>query len=303
LSPKEKQGHVDKSVDGLSLNKQCQLLGIHRSRVYYKPQACVEDVVLMNEIREIWLSHPYYGYRRIREALVRRGHHINRKCVARLMRIMNLEALYPKPKTSIRNRDETIYPYLLEDLAISRVNQAWCIDITYIPMRQGFVYLVAIIDVYSRYIMGWNLATTLETENCLMALEKALKQAIPEIVNSDQGCQFTSDAWIKALCDRGIQASMDSKGRCLDNIFIERFWRSLKQEDVYLKAYENVAEARVSIGAYIAFYNQRRPHQSLNYLTPAEVYFGCEKNSDFLLGIPARFTTAHQINRNIMLPI
>lgn len=283
----------------MSVSRQCELLKIHRSRVYYQGQERVEDVLLMNEIREIWLTHPYYGYRRIREILVRLGHTINRKRVQRLMRIMNLVALYPKPKTSIRRRQDAVYPYLLSGLEINTPNQVWSVDITYVPMRQGFVYLVALIDVCSRYIVSWNLSISLETESCLIALEKALKRAKPGIVNSDQGCQFTSDAWIQMLLNQGIKISMDGKGRCLDNVFIERFWRSFKQEDVYIKAYETVADARKNIGAYIDFYNHERPHQSLSYKTPAEVYFADTKDSDLLLKSCKNSILTDQISGNL----
>jgi len=273
-------------------------LNIHRSQVYYQAQERLEDMCLMNEIHDLWIAHPYYGYRRIREVLVRQGHVINRKCVHRLMKVMNLTALYPKPKTSLRRREDSVYRYLLSGLKIDRPNQVWSVDITYVPMRHGFVYLVALIDVHSRYIVGWNISISLETESCIIALEKALKQATPDILNSDQGCQFTSDAWIQALLQRGIKISMDGKGRCLDNVFIERFWRSLKQEDVYLKAYETVLDARKNIDAYIDFYNHRRPHQSLNYQTPAEVYFAGKKKADSLLEHIMSNPLTHQINCN-----
>jgi putative transposase len=274
---------VDTESKVLSVRKQCSLLKVSRAGLYYEPKVSIEDAVLMNEIHEIWLTHPYYGYRRIREILLRRGFEINRKRVARLMREMNLGALYPKPKTSLRGKEETLYPYLLTGIKIERPNQAWGVDLTYIPMHRGFVYLVALIDIFSRYVVGWNLAVTLETESCLIALEKALMLAIPEIINSDQGCQFTSGAWSKALIKQGIKISMDGKGRCLDNVFIERFWRSLKYEDMYLKAYNTVADARENIGSYILFYNEQRPHQSLDYRTPAEVYFSGKKDSEKLL--------------------
>ncbi len=266
------------------MRQQCVLLELNRSGLYYEPQEQVDDVVLMNEIHEIWIKHPYFGYRRIKEMLVRAGYRINRKRVARLMKSMNLAAIYPKPKTSTPNKEHRVYKYLLRDYEVVKPNQVWMTDITYIPMRSGFVYLVGLIDVHSRYIVGWNISTYLETENCLSALEKALKIGVPEILNSDQGCQFTSDAWVQMVTASNIQISMDGAGRCLDNIFIERFWRSLKREDVYLKAYENVADARKNIAAYIDFYNNRRPHQSLGYKTPAEVYLQ-EKNSGQLPGV------------------
>lgn len=268
------------------MRQQCDLLGIHRSRVYYQHQERVKDVLLMNEIYELWIRHPYFGYRRIWAMLVRAGYVINKKRVARLMKEMNLQAIYPKPKTSIRNREHRVFPYLLGDYVVSQANQVWMVDLSYIPMRQGFIYLVALIDVHSRYIVGWNISITLDTESCLEALEKALKNGVSEILNSDQGCQFTSNAWIQMVQAVGMKISMDGKGRCLDNIFIERFWRSLKQEDVYLKAYETVTEARRGIEAYIEFYNFRRPHQSLNYKTPAEVHLQDKKDFEDLLQLP-----------------
>jgi putative transposase len=265
------------------VRKQCELLSIHRSRVYYQHREQIEDVLLMNEIYELWMAHPYFGYRRIWAMLVRTGRIINRKRVARLMNAMNLEAIYPKPKTSIRNKEHKIFPYLLREYFVSQKDQVWMVDISYIPMREGFIYLAAIIDVYSRYIVGWNISITLDTESCVEALEKALKNGTCKILNSDQGCQFTSTRWVERVQMAGIEISMDGKGRCLDNVFIERFWRSLKQEDVYLKAYETVPEARKAIAAYIELYNFKRPHQSLDYKTPAEVYLQEKKDSVDLL--------------------
>lgn len=279
---------IDEAHPKLSVRQQSDLLELNRSGFYYKPQERVDDVGLMNDIHEHWMKHPSFGYRRIREMLLIAGHTINHKRVTRLMKEMNLQAIYPKPKTSISNKDHRVYKYLLGDYSVTSPNQVGMVDLIYIPMRHGFVYLVALIDVHSRYIVGWNISIHLETENCLSALEKALKIGVPEIVNSDQGCQFTSDGWIQRLTTANIRISMDGKGRCLDNIFIERFWRSLKQEDVYLKAYESVGEARSHIGAYIDFYNNRRPHQSLSYKTPDEVYWqykNSDKCSEFALNI------------------
>lgn len=227
----------------------------------------------MNEIYEIWLAKPYYGYRRITQQLRGRGYEVNRKRVYRLMRLMTLKAIYPKPRLSLSNKDHQTFPYLLDGLNIDRPNQVWMTDITYIPLPRGFVYLVAVIDVYSRYVVAWELSNSLETDFCLGMLETAFQQGKPEILNSDQGCQFTSEAWIQAVQNQGIQISMDGKGRCLDNVYIERFWRSLKYEDMYVNPPQTVSEARQTIAKYIVFYNHERFHQSLEYKVPAELYF------------------------------
>ena len=226
----------------------------------------------MNEILDIYQRHPYYGYRRIHVVLRKLGFEINQKLVRRLLKKLGIEAIYPKKKTSIRNQKHKIYPYLLKDLLINRPNQVWQVDITYIKMKYGFVYLVCLIDVFSRKIMGWALSTTLETESSQNALKNALKSHKPEIINSDQGCQFTSDLWCDFLTQHGIIISLDGKGRCLDNIYIERFWRTYKYESVFLYCYENVNQARKILGEFIAFYNKERPHQSLNYHTPNAIF-------------------------------
>lgn len=230
---------------------------------------------MANEIRDIWVKYPFYGYRRITAVLKRQGHQVNRKRVARLMKHLGIQAIFPGPNTSKRALKHRIYPYLLKGLKIERLNQVWATDITYIRMGSGigFIYLIALIDLYSRYIVSWGLFTTLEAVNCIEVLERGLKRAKPEIINTDQGCQFTDERWIGMLTANGIQISMDGKGRCIDNIYIERFWRSVKYEEVYLKSYETVPEGREEIGKYIAFYDNERPHQSLKYKTPAEVYF------------------------------
>jgi putative transposase len=266
---------VDKNSGKLSIRHQCELLEINRSSYYYESTTTTrDDVELMNEIREIWASHPFYGYRRIANHLKALGKIVNRKRVQRLMQIMGLSALHPKPKTSVKNNAHAVYPYLLKDLSIERPNQAWMVDITYLKLDKGFMYLVALIDVFSRYVVSWRLSNTLHTDFCLDALWSGLSNAKPEIINSDQGCQFTSDAWVEALKDAEIKISMTSTGRCLDNIYIERFWRSLKYEEIYLNDYDSVAELKRAVAEYIEFYNHKRFHQSLDYKTPAEVYFG-----------------------------
>jgi len=256
-------------------------LGLNRSTLYYKEKpADIGDIELLNVIREIWEKHPYFGYRRIANEL-RKNYDIkvNRKRVQRLMAWGGIQAIYPGPNTSKRNKLHAIHPYLLRNMAIIRPNQAWQIDITYLRMPNGFLYLVAIIDVYSRYVVSWSLSNTLETDFCIDALKFGLVNAQPEIINSDQGSQFTSDDWVDYLREWGIKISMTGKGRCTDNVYIERFWRSLKREEFYLNEYNSVKELKKAIGAYIEFYNQRRGHQSLGYKTPAELYFKQERQA------------------------
>lgn len=235
---------------------------------------------MLNTIREIWEKYPFYGYRRITREL-RASHKIkvNRKRVQRVMAWGGIQAIHPGPNTSKRNRLHAVHPYLLRNMQITRPNQAWMVDITYLRMPNGFMYLVALIDVYSRYVVGWSLSNTLETDFCIDALKSALANAEPEIINSDQGCQFTSEDWVNFLHEWRIKISMAGKGRCTDNIYIERFWRSFKCEKFYLNEYKSVKELRKAIGAYIEFYNQKRGHQSLGYKTPAEVYFEQEKKA------------------------
>ena len=256
-----------------SIRHQCKLLDVNRATHYYaETPASKEDVLLMNEIREVWLRYPFYGYRRITKELQAMGYTINKKRVQRLMRSMAIKALYPKPKTSIKNEEHKVYPYLLKDMAITRPNQAWQVDITYLRHKGGFMYLVALIDIHSRFVVSWEISNTLHTDFCLDAIKEGVKVNIPEIVNSDQGCQFTSGDWIDALRDNNIKISMTGKGRCHDNIYIERFWRSVKHEKVYLNDYDTVSELKSAISNYIEFYNHKRWHQSLGYKTPAEIY-------------------------------
>ena len=261
-------------ADGqLSTRKKCELLSINRASLYYKHKIGEGDAWLINLIRDIWLKYPFYGYRKITAVLrIEYALHINRKCVLRLMQYVGIQAIYPKPKLSIGGDKNKIYPYLLHNLTIDRINQVWMVDITYLKLGARFVYLVAIIDVYSRYIVGWNLSFELDTENCLNALNMALKQGQPEIVNSDQGCQFTSDNWLTVLHEHAVKISMDGVGRCKDNIYIERLWRTIKYEAIYLNAYTNFTELYCAIRDYINFYNERRPHQNLEYLRPADIY-------------------------------
>jgi putative transposase len=249
-------------------------LRINRSTLYYKAAPVELDVVdLLNAIRDVWEQYPFYGYRRITRELKARGMKVNRKRVYRLMVSGGIKAIYPGPNISKRNQLQAVHAYLLGDLTITQANQAWMVDITYLRMEQGFMYLVALIDVHSRYVVGWSVSNTLETAFCIDALKTGLLQATPAIINSDRGCQFTSEEWVHFLCEKNIKISMTGKGRCKDNIYIERFWRSFKYEEFYLNEYLSVKELKQAISAYIEFYNQKRWHQSLGYKTPAEVYF------------------------------
>jgi putative transposase len=260
----------------LAVTRQCQLLDLNRSTVYYQGRPMSEDdLVLMRRIDEMHLQRPFYGSRRIRDWLQDEGHSVNRKRVQRLMRQMGIVALYPKRRTSQPGKGHKVYPYRLKGLTIERPNQVWASDISYVPMAKGFVYVVAIIDWYSRKVLAWRLSNTLDSDFCVEALEEALATyGTPEIFNTDQGCQFTSEAFTGVLQQAGITISMDGKGRWVDNVFVERLWRSLKYEEVYLKAYESVAEAREGIGSYFRFYNTERRHQSLNRQTPEQAYAG-----------------------------
>ena len=259
----------------LTVTRQAELLDLSRSSVYYTARAVSErDLGLMRRIDELHLEAPYYGARKLARQLRREGHRVGRRHVRTLMWRMGIEALYRKPRTSIPARGAQIYPYLLEGVAIERPNQVWSSDITYLPMRHGFLYLMAIIDVASRKVLSWRLSNTLTADFCIEALEEALgKFGPPEIFNSDQGSQFTSEDWTTPLTAAGVAISMDGKGRWIDNVFIERLWRSVKYEEVYLHSYASGSEARQSLARYFAFYNARRIHESLSYATPDEVYF------------------------------
>ncbi len=265
---------VSNSHQLLSITKQCRLLDISRSGLYYQPKdASEKDLNLMKLIDRGYLDAPFYGSRKIVVWLKGQGHHVNRKRVRRLMRLMGIRAIYRRPCTSSPAPGHKIYPYLLKDLKITRPNQVWATDITYIPMAKGFMYLVAIIDVYSRYVLSWKLSNTMDTSFCIEALEEALLKGKPEIFNTDQGAQFTSEAFTGLLKQHDIKISMDGKGSYNDNLFIERLWRTVKYEEVYLKAYQDGKEARTSLGKYFNFYNFERLHQALNYKTPVEVYY------------------------------
>lgn len=257
----------------LSLRRQCELIGLWRSTYYYEPASESElNLRLMRLIDEQYLRTPFYGWPRMTAHLRRQGYEVNHKRVQRLMRLMGLQAIYAKPKTTVSGQDHKVYPYLLRDLEVIRPNQVWSADITYVPMQRGFMYLVAILDWFSRYVLAWQLSNTLDCRFCLDALQQALRLGQPEIFNTDQGVQFTAQEFTACLEGAGIRISMDGRGRALDNIFIERLWRSVKYEDIYLKDYASVPELDAGLLAYFRFYNQDRPHQSLDYRTPAEVH-------------------------------
>ena len=241
--------------------------------MYYKPKIQEsDDAIIINELREIYQETPSYGYRRMTVALRERGFLVNHKKVFFLQTIAGIQAIYPQKKTTIRNQAHKIFPYLLRDLIIDRPNQVWQVDITYIKIRGGLVYLVCLIDVFSRKIMGWRLSTSLDTASCLGAFNDALQNGVPEIVNSDQGCQFTSEAWVAAVQQHGIKISMDGKGRWADNVYIERLWRTIKYEMVHLHSFDTVAQIRSELVRYITFYNTRRYHSKLNYQTPDAIF-------------------------------
>lgn len=259
----------------LSKTRRCALLDVARSSAYYRPApGLAQDLALMRLVDEIHLRWPFYGSRRLRDELEAQGHTIGRKRVQRLMRQMGFRALYPRRRTSQPGKGHKIYPYLLRGLPIERANQCWCTDICYIPMAKGFVYLVAIMDWYSRRVLSWRVSNTLDTDFCIDALEEALKRfGAPQIFNTDQGAQFTSEAFTGVLKGYGIAISMDGKGRWVDNVFVERLWRSVKYEDVYLRAYETPAGLRAGLARYFEFYNTRRRHSALDRHTPDAVYF------------------------------
>ena len=265
---------IDWDNNVISITRQCQLLDICRSSIYYEPVAeNEEDLLFKRLIDEHYTSRPTEGYRKHTRLLRKMGFKINSKRVRRLMAELGIQAIYPKKKTSIGNVQHKKFPYLLSGLKIDHVNQVWSTDITYIRVGKGFIYLVAIIDWYSRYVLSWKISNTMDTSFCIEALEEALTKGKPEIFNSDQGSQFTSIEFTGCLEKAGIRISMDGKGRCYDNIFVERLWRSLKYEEVYLNDYKNPVEAYKGIKEYFRYYNDNRLHQSLDYRTPQEVYY------------------------------
>lgn len=266
---------IDANHPQLSVRRQCELLGVSRSAYYHRPAGeTPENLELMRLIDEQHLRCPFFGRRQMTDWLRLKGHKVNAKRVRRLMSLMGLEAVFPGRKTTIVNREHRVYPYLLRGIDIAHPNHVWSADITYIPMSEGFMYLVAVIDWYSRHVLSWELSNTMDSSFCVEALLGAFECAgdTPKIFNTDQGAQFTSLAFTSKLEDRNIQISMDGKGRALDNVFIERLWRTLKYEEVYLKSYDSVAELRSSLADYFDFYCNERPHQALDGQTPASVY-------------------------------
>jgi putative transposase len=259
----------------LSVRRQCELLGLNRSGLYYEPaRESLENLPLMRLLDEPYLKTPFYGSRRMTAWLTRQGEEVNRKRVQKLMRIMGLEAIHPGPRTTTRNPDHKVYPYLLRDLTIERRDQVWSTDVTYIPLDHGFMFLAAVIGWHSRFVLSWRLSNTPDGRFCLEALDAALEGGRPEIFDTDQGVQFTARAFTGRLEEEGIRVSMDGRGRASDNVFVERLWRSLKYEDIYLKSYSSIRELEEGLERWFAFYNHERWHQALAYRTPAEVYYG-----------------------------
>lgn len=260
----------------LSLSRQCNLLGISRSSYYYKPSLESDDnLSLMRVIDEEYLKYPFYGSRQMKRHLARMGKAVSRSRIRKLMSKLGITAIYQKPRTSIKDTSHKIYPYLLNGLNIKAANEVWCSDITYIPLKKGFIYLVAVQDWYSKKVLSWKLSNTMDSALCILALEEALESyGIPNIFNTDQGSQYTSLDFINLLKCNGIRISMDGKGRWIDNVFIERLWRSLKYECVYLQEFENYTQAKAAISQWISFYNYMRPHSAFDGKTPSEVYYG-----------------------------
>ena len=280
MSREERVNLIERGERELPLSLQADLLGVSRASLYYQPRPpSVEEVRLKHRIDEIYTQCPFYGSRKIAAQLQREGLGLNRKTVARYMNEMGIAALYPGPNLSKRNHKEGIYPYLLRNISSAYPNHIWGIDITYIRLQAGWMYLVAVLDWYSRYIVSWELDHTLELPFVLTAMQRALAQATPQICNSDQGSHFTSPQYTQLLLDAQVRISMDDKGRALDNIFTERLWRTMKYEEVYLHEYASPREARQGLSSYVQFYNQQRLHQALDYQTPAAVYFRAKSDS------------------------
>lgn len=266
---------VDKNDSQLSIRRQCELLGINRNRLKERPKGLrEEDLDLARRVDELALRFPEFGSRRMTKTLQREGHEVSRNRVRRIMKVMGLEAIYRRPRTSTPGAGHRIYPYLLRNREVKSVDEAWCADITYIPMAKGFAYLVAVMDWKSRAVLSWRLSNTLESGFCVEAFRDAVKRSgkAPEVINTDQGSQFTGEAWIGAVEGAGVQVSMDGKGRWMDNVFIERLWRAVKHEGVYLWAYENMHELEKALGRWFEDYNQWKPHEALAYKTPWECY-------------------------------
>jgi putative transposase len=275
VPPEARRGWIHADATSVSIMQQCALVGLARSTYYYEPvPEREENLALMRLIDQLYLERPFYGVPRMTDWLQTLGHTVNHKRVARLMRVMGVQAVLPGPHTSRPQPEHRRYPYLLRNLEVGRPNHVWGADITYVPMRRGFLYLVAIMDWFSRYVLAWELGNTLDVRFCVEALERALASGRPEIWNTDQGAQFTSQEVLACVEGAGVRISMDGRGRALDNVFVERLWRSVKYEEIYLRDYADGAEAWSGLNRYFAFYNTERRHQSLGRRTPAEVHFG-----------------------------
>ena len=269
----ERRAWIEPGHEQLSVRRQCLLLGLHRTNWYYEPvPECAQNLALMRSIDEMYLAHPHLGSRGMVLHLARRGVVVNRKKMQRMLRIMGLESVLPGPRTTVRAAGQPVYPYLLRGLDITRPNQVWACDITYVPVQQGYLYLTAVLDWFSRHVLSWRLSNSLDVEFCLEALDEALSQARPEIFNTDQGSQFTSREFTERLASESIQISMDGKGRALDNVMIERLWRTVKYENIYIKDYATGADCHQGLKSYFQYYSHERPHTSLANQTPWEAY-------------------------------
>lgn len=273
MTTEQKRAAVEPENRQVSIGRQCELLGVSRAAYYYRPRPVShENLLIMRLLDEEYTRHPFYGARRLSDWVCRQGHPAGREKVGRLMKEMGIEAIYPKKPLSLKNKDHKIYPYLLRTLKINRPDQVWCSDITYVRMQRSFAYLTVVMDWFSRYVLSWGLSLSLESDFCVLALETALERAKPEIFNTDQGSQFTSETFTSVLKDAQVQISMDGKGRAFDNIMVERLWRSVKYEEVYLNEYANLFSARELLGEYFKFYNEERRHSGLGKRTPSAVY-------------------------------
>ncbi len=273
MTTEQKRAAVEPENRQISIGRQCDLLGISRAAYYYRPRpVSYENLLIMRLLDEEYTRHPFYGARRLSDWVSGQGHPAGREKVGRLMKVMGIEAIYPKKPLSLKNKEHKIYPYLLRTLKINRPDQVWCSDITYVRLQRSFAYLTVMMDWFSRYVLSWGLSLSLESDFCVLALETALERAKPEIFNTDQGSQFTSEVFTSVLKDAQVQISMDGKGRAFDNIMVERLWRTVKYEDVYLNEYADHFSAREHLGEYFKFYNEERRHSGLGKRTPSAVY-------------------------------
>ena len=280
-SVNDKRTLIEPEHPVLSVRRQCELIGLNRGTYYYEPAKETSlNLTLMRLIDEQYMNTPFYGYPKMTKHLRNQGYWVSPKRTARLMRVMGLQAVVPKRRMTRNNPDHKVYPYLLRNVPITRVNQVWSTDITYVPMNQGFMYLMAILDWFSRYVVSWQLSNTLDNNFCLKALERSLEHRKPTIFNTDQGVQFTSRSFTERLESAGVKISMDGRGRVFDNIFMERLWRTVKYEDIYLRNYATVMELEQGLDRYFQFYNNERFHQSLGYKTPVQVYYDCQRTTD-----------------------